>query len=599
MWKRMYNNNIKNAMKTPINKVISGFVLAALATSSGVGLTSCNDYLEEQPKHIVSPDQLGDSEDACDQWVCGVYSKWVNDMFRWSNFPKVLELDTDYVSGPDWCFSSLGAGNFQGDPSAINTMWFGCYSVIARARMAENYISKMTNISEEYRDNAIGEVIFQEAFAYFLLVRAYGAVPIRDTHIIEGGEPDAARQPIDKVYERITTLLERAAGMLYTVDNPNYRKGHVSAGAAAGMLAKVYATMAAYAMPAGTQINVRTGEPFVYIGDQAMHAGLVNMTFSKRAVAGYEGMDSQELYAKAAAWAKDVIDGKYGRHALLDYDRLWTRAAANESEFMFSIQSVSGNEVYTNTIHNYYAGTMASAGSDVIIEGHWVGNTTHWYKLFDHEDYRIVKGVQHRYRYSYQTEKDQGMYYPADEEWTLKATGYDANGQQVAEPVAPFNDGLQYYNNIGSECLAFTTKYSDVSDPSTKYADTNWPFLRYADVLLIYAEALAETNHSDQAVEYLNRVRQRSNAVAASDPGDLVKLRSMILEERAKELACEGDRRWDLLRWGIYIDAMNAIGGRDECNNYKSRTERHLLYPLPQDEINSNKLIDSNNPGWN
>lgn len=73
----------------------------------------------------------------------------------------------------------------------------------------------------------------------------------------------------------------------------------------------------------------------------------------------------------------------------------------------------------------------------------------------------------------------------------------------------------------------------------------------------------------------------------------------MILEERAKEFGCEGDRRWDLLRWGIYIDAMNAIGGRDECNNLKNRSERHLLYPLPQDEINSNKLINSNNPGWN
>jgi len=585
-------------MKT-IYYIIKSLTFAAMLSAPFIGVTSCDDYLEEKPQHIVSPDQLGDSPDACDQWVTGVYSKWINDMFRWSNFPKVLELDTDYISGPDWCFSSMGAGNFQGEPAAINTMWFGCYSVIARARMAEKYISGMKNISEEYKNNAIGEVLFQEAFAYFLLVRAYGDVPIRDTHIADGGSNDAARQPISKVYERITSLLERAAGMLYPVDHPGYRAGHVSAGAAAGMLAKVYATMASAAMPAGTQLTVRTGEPFVYIGEEAHHAGLVNKTFSKRAVAGYEGMDPKELYGKAATWAGDVIEGKYGRHNLLDYDRLWTRAAATESEFMFSIQSINGNEVYSNTIHNYYAGTTGSSGSDIIIEGHWIGNTTHWYKLFEPQDYRIVKGVQHRFRYLYNEEKGQGMYYPNDAEWTLKATGYDENGQYVAEPVAPFNDGVQYYNNIGSECLAFTTKYSDVSDPSNKYADTNWPFLRYADVLLIYAEALAETDHSDQAVIYLNRVRSRSNATAATDPGDIVKLRSMILEERAKEFGCEGDRRWDLIRWGIYLDAMNAIGGRDECNNFKSRSERHLLYPIPQDEINSNKLINANNPGWN
>ena len=34
-------------------------------------------------------------------------------MFRWQNFPRVLEMDCDYTSGPDWAFSNLGAGNFR------------------------------------------------------------------------------------------------------------------------------------------------------------------------------------------------------------------------------------------------------------------------------------------------------------------------------------------------------------------------------------------------------------------------------------------------------------------------------------------------------
>lgn len=585
-------------MKKILYKAKSLILMSALAATFAGGFTSCNDYLEEKPSHLVVPDQLGDSQEACDQWVAGVYSKWINDMFRWSNFPKVLELDADYTSGPDWCFSSIGAGNFQGDASAMNTMWFGCYAIISRARLAETYISKMNSISDDYKNNALGEIHFQEAFAYFLLVRAYGAVPIREKHITEGEPADAPRQPVEKVYERIITLLEDAASKLYPVDSPNYRAGHVSAGAAAGMLAKVYATMASAAMPAGTMVNVRTGQPWEYRGDKKYHAGLVNVPISKRVVDGYENMDAKALYGKAAQWAKDVIDGKYGRHTLLDYDRLWTKAACNESEFMFSIQSINGNEIYSNAIHNYYAGTFG-ASSDIIVEGHWVGNTTHWYNLFESQDRRIVDGVQHRFRYTYNEEKGQGMYYPANEEWKIKATGYNNNDEYVADPVAPFNDGIQYYNNDGSECIAFTTKYSDVTDPTTKFADVNWPFLRYADVLLIYAEAMAETDHSDVAVTYLNQVRTRSEATPATDPGDLVKLRSLILEERAREFGCEGDRRWDLLRWGIYLDAMNAIGGRDECDILKNRSERHLLYPIPQDEINSNNLINENNPGWN
>ena len=75
--------------------------------------------------------------------------------------------------------------------------------------------------------------------------------------------------------------------------------------------------------------------------------------------------------------------------------------------------------------------------------------------------------------------------------------------------------------------------------------------------------------------------------------------RSAIIEERAKELACEADRRWDLIRWGIYLDAMNAIGGNDDGGVNKNRSSRNLLFPIPQQEINTNTNINSNNPGWN
>ena len=78
-----------------------------------------------------------------------------------------------------------------------------------------------------------------------------------------------------------------------------------------------------------------------------------------------------------------------------------------------------------------------------------------------------------------------------------------------------------------------------------------------------------------------------------------MKRRSAIIEERAKEFACEADRRWDLIRWGIYLQAMNAIGGSDDAGVLKTRQERNLLFPIPVAEINTNKAIDSNNPGWN
>ena len=189
------------------------------------------------------------------------------------------------------------------------------------------------------------------------------------------------------------------------------------------------------------------------------------------------------------------------------------------------------------------------------------------------------------------------------------------SGNKVSDPVAPYNDGRNYYYNVSNECLAFTNKYSDVTDVTQKKSDAYWPFLRMGDIVLIYAEAKCELNAgvSDEAIAALNMVRERSNARLAVTAGNgaitsKTELRSTIFEERAKELSLEGDRRWDLIRWGIYVDVMNSIIGinkdgtqsnYDEAGVNKYREPRHLLYPLPSSEVSTNTSINSNNPGWN
>lgn len=272
---------------------------------------------------------------------------------------------------------------------------------------------------------------------------------------------------------------------------------------------------------------------------------------------------------------------------------------------MFMLQAITGDEKYGNHIFRWFSGVRNSSG--VVQMGRWIGNRDHWYKLFESTDLRIVEGVSHRWQIYYQVNQGIAFYYPNNQQYTTMAQGErDNSGNLITPPVAPYNDGLTYINNKSSECLAFTTKYDDVSDPTSARSDAFYPFLRYADVLLLYAEALTELNSgvSQEAIDVLNLVRTRSNATLAKTSGNgaittKVELRSAILEERAKEFALEGDRRWDLIRWGIYLDVMNSIEGSDEAGVNKVRTERHLLYPIPQDEIISNKSINENNPGWN
>lgn len=570
--------------------------------------TSCNDYLTEKPESIIGPDDLGDSKEAVDSWVTGVYSNWLDDIFRWGEFPKVLEMDADYITGPDWLFGSLGAGNFQGE-DALKKMWTGPYNLINDANVAERYINKMTSVDEKYKNNAIGELYFQKAFAYFLLVRAYGPIPYMASDVSVSGEYMHSRRPVAEIYGHIIDLLTKASELMYTRDNANYQEGHVCAGSAAGLLAKVYATMASAAMPEGTSINVRTGAPYEKViakdGDGndkefQVYKAPVTKTFSKTKVAGYENMDAQALYKEAAKWAKKVIDGEFGPYELSKYDNLWSRNHRTDAEMMWGVRSAmsSAADAYHTNVHTMYSGYKASSGSEFLTSGGWMGCTTIWYQLFDDQDYRIQKGVRHTWRYYYQEKYNGAFYYP--QSWSAKITGNDQYGRYVQEPEAQYKEkGYSWQFNQGSECLAFTTKYEDCENDAAEYPDSYWPFLRYADVLLIYAEAETELGNLDVAKTYLNMVRQRSNAVLMENTLSQVGMRSAILEERAKEFACEGDRRWDLIRWGIYLQAMDAIGGRDEANINKTRSERNLLYPIPADEINVNDSITSNNYGWN
>ena len=268
---------------------------------------------------------------------------------------------------------------------------------------------------------------------------------------------------------------------------------------------------------------------------------------------------------------------------------------------MFSVGSVSGDATYKMGIHSQYEGYMTAPGSDFIQSGGWIGCNRHWYDLFDHDDLRIVKGVKHRWRAYTQEASGTGFFYPYNDEYCIMATGRDTEGNWYGEPSGIYGDGISYYYSQDAQCLAFTTKYMDVTNDAIDNADANWPMLRYADVMLICAEAQNELGNSANALILLNKVRERSNAVLGTiDELDTqVKLRSAIIEERAKEFACEADRRWDLLRWGIYLDAMNAFEGTDDSGVLKSRTERNLLYPLPAQELNTNKAITGNNPGWN
>lgn len=590
----------------------------AFALMSVPVLTSCEDWLEEKAYTFVTTDDIPNSNEGADSWTLGVYNSLFSDMFMYGSFPRPLDYDCDYISGAVWQFSEFGSGNFQGGISQADAMWNGMYALINKANKAITNVKALDRATERHRDNCLGELYFLKAWAYFMLTRAYGDIPIHSVSVDEEGTYDNfPRIPIKDVYENtIIPLLDDARTMLYKNTDGAYTPGRVNAASAAGLEAKVYATMAAGATAEGEELVVKTGIPYVVqnINGTAtkVYTDPVKTLMHKSVVAGYENFDVRDCWQKAYDLAKAVKEGNYGKIELSDYSKLWSNSGKTASEHLFSLQTISGDNMYGTLFSYHYCGMTNAAGH--IVNSLTVGMRWHWYMLFEEKDHRIYEGVLHAWiRDGSDTSWGGGSYYPNFGIWQKRVENREAPYDNADVTSSWRCDGA------GSEqFFAFQTKYlQQISDRTLSRTDANYPFLRYADVLLILAEAANELNGPTQeAVNALNLVRERSNAtprdIEQFEDGTIVKvdgvntkvspkasLRSAIIEERAMELALEGDRRWDLIRWGIYLPAMNALGGADEVGNVKERSEKHLLFPIPTLEVLTNKGIKANNPGWN
>ena len=118
----------------------------------------------------------------------------------------------------------------------------------------------------------------------------------------------------------------------------------------------------------------------------------------------------------------------------------------------------------------------------------------------------------------------------------------------------------------------------------------NHVLLRYADVLLMAAEAANElggASNQTNATAWVNAIRSRAGLGSISFTSQ-AQMRAAIKQERRSEFAMEGERFFDLVRWG---DAESVLG----ASGY---TPCHKYYPLPQKAIDFAGGILVQNPCW-
>ena len=131
----------------------------------------------------------------------------------------------------------------------------------------------------------------------------------------------------------------------------------------------------------------------------------------------------------------------------------------------------------------------------------------------------------------------------------------------------------------------------------TSFSGTDFPLFRLADAYLMYAECVvrgATGGSISQAVDYVNAVRERSNASIIT-AGDLTL--NFLIDERGRELNLEGHRRSDLIRFGMFTGGSYLWPWKGNTLNGTSIPSTYKLFPIPVQALQANSNL-TQNPGY-
>lgn len=498
--------------------------------------------------------------------LLGVYRTMIADAAYGWNLSILFNLGTDIsqVEGStSENFRIIPTNAFPTSQAEIQNTWATLYNGIYNANdFLERISVKMDSYSNTDKQLAtiyIAEARALRALFYFELVRHYNRIPLMTNTQMSYQDPKTFKQAEpEEVYKFIEKDLLYARDILpYAIDD-TYRSSNdyrLSKGAILGLLTKVYATWA--------------GEPV-------------------------KDVSKWEL---AATTARILIQS--GKHSLLpNYEKLWENTCnglwdPTESliEISFYSPTVSGNSDPVGRIGKWngvkttaIAGERGSCAGNVKVIHTFVLD---WRNAGDGDIRRDLSIANYKY------DDNKVLWVKSASDTDLTAENKDKNKDQAQKNKQNYTPAKW---DIEKYAIANKLINNDKSN-------VNWYFLRYADVLLLYTEALNEWKHgpTDEAYEAVNLVRRRgygnpNNTSICDLPTGLdeEEFRKVIRKERAYELAFEGHRRLDLVRWGIYYETVqntyNALNNwwttENEKFNYHVYVNtvkgKHELFPIPQ-----------------
>lgn len=575
---------------------------------AGLALSACSDdFLENKPQGSLSDGNMNDPS-AVDLLVNGAYATF-GCRYADSNDPHLFPVtnwsygevraDNAYKGGGSetdlWEIHDMETSRIQPNNGFLDGKWFNVYCGISRCNSAIRALRKVDESQNKNKASRIAEVRVIRDHWYFELVRLFNRIPYMDIDLPENDYTSVRNDEFtrDEHLDRIANDLLEAAN-----DLPDSQSeiGRINRRIALAYAAKVKLYQAYEQDP---QTNAVTG---------------INRTLLQEVV--------------------DLIDGIQGYDLLADFQQLDLLEYENGPESVFAIQfsKDDGSSGVGRINWSMLLNSMTGPGCPWQGDGFFLPSQdlinayqtdANGLPVFDYQNRPDYGKVVFDSNGGYSLGNTDGNVDPRLDFITGRPTIRYKTFEERACGLWVRNSDVYGYNNTKRFWLSPESKDAEQGWPWGASA-LNWQIIRYADLLLYKAEALIELggNGLEEARTLINRVRARAmNSSYVKDFDDPSKdaanykiglypaagwtqdyARQALRTEMRLEKAMEGERFFDLVRWGIAKKTMNNFFAAEKDNriyyqNVSFETGEEY-FPIPVAQYNFSGGIYVQNPGY-